>query len=73
MELEARLHQGLLELWIRDRGEWRAPTDRGGGWGLQLMRALTDTVHVDRSSEGTVVHLLRRLKRPVSVPVRSEP
>ena len=33
-------------------GEWRAPSDRGGGWGLQLMRALTDAVDVDRTAGG---------------------
>ena len=59
LELEASLEGGLLQMWVRDRGQWRAPSDRGGGWGLQLMRALTDTVDVDRTAEGTVVHLQR--------------
>ncbi|HEX6056337.1 MAG TPA: SpoIIE family protein phosphatase [Intrasporangium sp.] len=59
LELEASLDEGLLDLWVRDRGQWRAPSDRGGGWGLQLMRALTDTVNVYRTDEGTVVHLQR--------------
>ncbi|HEX5967221.1 MAG TPA: SpoIIE family protein phosphatase [Intrasporangium sp.] len=59
LELEASLDQGLLQMWVRDHGQWRAPSDRGGGWGLQLMRALTDTVDVDRTADGTVVHLQR--------------
>jgi serine phosphatase RsbU (regulator of sigma subunit)/integral membrane sensor domain MASE1/anti-sigma regulatory factor (Ser/Thr protein kinase) len=59
LELEASLDEGLLQVWVRDRGHWRAPADRGGGWGLQLMRALTDTVNVYRTAEGTVVHLQR--------------
>ena len=52
LELEASLDQGLIQMWVRDRGQWRAPSDRGGGWGLQLMRALTDTVDVDRTAGG---------------------
>jgi len=59
LELEASLDQGLLQMWVRDHGQWRAPSDRGGGWGLELMRALTDTVDVDRTADGTVVHLQR--------------
>ena len=61
LELEARLDEDLLEMWVRDRGQWRAPSDRGGGWGLQLMQALTDAVDVDRTGDGTVVHLRRRV------------
>ena len=47
------------QMWVRDPGQWRAPSARGGGWGLELMRALTDTVDVDRTADGTVVHLQR--------------
>ncbi|GAA6524971.1 SpoIIE family protein phosphatase [Intrasporangium sp. DVR] len=61
LELEARLEEGLVLLWVRDRGHWRAPSNRGGGWGLPLMQALTDTVDVARTGEGTVVHLQRRV------------
>jgi serine phosphatase RsbU (regulator of sigma subunit)/integral membrane sensor domain MASE1/anti-sigma regulatory factor (Ser/Thr protein kinase) len=69
LELEASLDQGLIQMWVRDRGQWRAPSDRGGGWGLQLMRALTDTVDVDRTAGGTVVHLQRWVGLPHGTPL----
>ncbi|WP_404391780.1 SpoIIE family protein phosphatase [Humibacillus xanthopallidus] len=64
LEVEAHLApgalaQGSLELRVRDRGRWRAPADRGGGWGLQLMRGLMDDVGVEHTDAGTTVHLRR--------------
>lgn len=61
MELEARLRDGSVEIVVRDQGRWRAPGDRGGGWGLQLVRAFMDAVDVDQGSDGTVVRMRRRL------------
>jgi anti-sigma regulatory factor (Ser/Thr protein kinase) len=62
MVLEARIVEGLLEVTVRDRGEWRAPADLGGGWGLQLIHGLMDSVDVDRTPDGTVVRMRRRLQ-----------
>jgi serine phosphatase RsbU (regulator of sigma subunit)/anti-sigma regulatory factor (Ser/Thr protein kinase) len=62
MVLEARIVEGLLEVTVRDQGEWRAPADRGGGWGLQLIHGLMDSVDVDRTADGTVVRMRRRLQ-----------
>jgi len=62
MEVEARLSHGLLEMSVRDRGAWRPAADRGGGWGLQLIRALMDSVEVDRDAGGTVVRMSRRVE-----------
>jgi anti-sigma regulatory factor (Ser/Thr protein kinase) len=61
LQIEARIEDGVLDVWVRDEGRWRAPADRGGGWGLKLMRALTDSVDVARNPHGTVVHLRRLL------------
>jgi anti-sigma regulatory factor (Ser/Thr protein kinase) len=61
MALEARIVEGMLEVTVRDQGGWRAPVDRGGGWGLQLIHGLMDSVEVDRTAEGTVVRMRRRL------------
>jgi serine phosphatase RsbU (regulator of sigma subunit)/anti-sigma regulatory factor (Ser/Thr protein kinase) len=61
MVLEARIVEGLLEVTVRDQGGWRTPVDRGGGWGLQLIHGLMDSVDVDRTPEGTVVRMRRRL------------
>ena len=66
LEVEAHLAQGTLELTVRDRGRWRAPADRGGGWGLQLMRGLMDDVGVEHTDAGTTVHL----RREVAIGVR---
>jgi anti-sigma regulatory factor (Ser/Thr protein kinase) len=61
-ELEARLVGAAVEVSVRDHGEWRAPTERGGGWGLSLMRSLMDSVLMDRSPDGTTVTMRRRVE-----------
>jgi anti-sigma regulatory factor (Ser/Thr protein kinase) len=63
MVFEARIEAGLLEVTVRDQGEWRTPADRGGGWGMQLIRGLMDSVDVDSTPDGTVVRMRRRLPR----------
>ena len=35
---------------------------RGGGWGIQLMRALMDSVDVVHTAEGTEVRMRRRVE-----------
>jgi serine phosphatase RsbU (regulator of sigma subunit)/anti-sigma regulatory factor (Ser/Thr protein kinase) len=61
LELTARLTRDGIEIRVRDHGRWRAAADRGGGWGLQLMHALTDEVEVEHTARGTDVRLTRRL------------
>ncbi len=62
MEVEARVADGSVEISVRDHGQWRPATDRGGGWGLQLMRAFMDSVDVDSVSGGTEVQMRRRVR-----------
>lgn len=59
MEVRATLVDHGVHLSVRDRGSWRPAADRGGGWGLQLMRELMDSVEVLQDPEGTEV-LMRR-------------
>ncbi|WP_425579942.1 ATP-binding SpoIIE family protein phosphatase [Terrabacter terrae] len=59
--VEARLLEDTVHLRVRDEGQWRPATDRGGGWGLQLMRALMDEVEVEHTTAGTTVSLRRRV------------
>ena len=59
LEVKAHVALGNLQMQVRDRGRWRAPADRGGGWGLQLMRGLMDDVVVEHTDAGTTVHLRR--------------
>jgi anti-sigma regulatory factor (Ser/Thr protein kinase) len=62
MVLEAHIVAGVLEVTVRDQGMWRAPADRGGGWGLQLIQGLMDDLEVDRGANGTVVRMRRTLR-----------
>ena len=59
--VEARVLEDTIDLRVRDEGQWRPATDRGGGWGLQLMRALMDEVEVEHTAAGTTVSLRRRV------------
>jgi len=59
MELEASLARGTLTVTVRDRGRWREPAGRGGGWGLDLMRGVMDSVELSITDDGTEVTMLR--------------
>ena len=63
LAVEAHIVEGTLEMCVRDHGRWRAPVDRGGGWGLQLMQGLMDDVEVKQTAAGTTV----RLRRDVAI------
>jgi anti-sigma regulatory factor (Ser/Thr protein kinase) len=62
LEVEARLVDQVVELTVRDQGRWRAPADRGGGWGYGLMEGLMSSVDVRRGSQGTEVTMTRRVR-----------
>jgi anti-sigma regulatory factor (Ser/Thr protein kinase) len=52
---------------IEDRGRWRRPSAaRRPGYGLELMRALMDSVNVDSTENGTTVRLALSLPRKAS-------
>jgi PAS domain S-box-containing protein len=48
---------GLLIAEIEDRGKWRNQRAEDRGYGLRIIRALTDSADVRRSSSGTTVRL----------------
>jgi anti-sigma regulatory factor (Ser/Thr protein kinase) len=66
MEVRARLVDGFVEMSIRDHGDWRPEAERGGGWGLQLIRGLMDSVEVGREADGTEIRMRRRVHGEVS-------
>jgi len=65
-------HDGSVEVDVTDHGRWRVPppalTMRGRG--LLLMRESVDSVEIDRSANGTTVHL-RRAPTPAVPATRS--
>jgi serine phosphatase RsbU (regulator of sigma subunit)/anti-sigma regulatory factor (Ser/Thr protein kinase) len=46
---------------VCDRGRWRDSSPYGRGRGLAIMRALVDSLEIDREGEGTTVNLTKRL------------
>ncbi len=46
---------------VCDAGRWRTARSRGGGRGIEIMRALTDGVTVDSDEAGTIVTITKRL------------
>ena len=63
VEVVAVLDDDRLELTVRDHGAWRPVAERGGGWGLQLVRALMESVEVETLPGGTEVRMTRRVER----------
>ena len=62
IRLLARADRGRLWLEVRDSGSWREPTEREDrGHGLNLMRALTDALAVERQDRGTTVLMEKTL------------
>jgi serine phosphatase RsbU (regulator of sigma subunit)/anti-sigma regulatory factor (Ser/Thr protein kinase) len=48
---------------VRDLGRWRTTRPPGGGRGLEIMRALVDSVNITSDEKGTVVILTKKLGR----------
>jgi PAS domain S-box-containing protein len=54
---------GTVELRVRDFGRWREARPRAGqGWGLELARALMDSVVIESTAQGTEVRMQRALR-----------
>jgi PAS domain S-box-containing protein len=53
---------------IADSGGWREQRDDDRGRGLDLIRALMDSVEVEPGDDGTVVRMRKRLADPVADP-----
>lgn len=66
MEVDLRTVDDAVEVTVRDYGVWRPEVPRGGGWGIDLTRALMDSVDVRGLADGTQV-VMRRSTRTDAV------
>ncbi len=58
IHLRARRDGAVLVVEVEDHGRWRRPvTAQQRGYGLELMRALVDRVHISGTPQGTTVRL----------------
>jgi len=63
VHLRAHRDDSVLRIEVEDTGRWRPDRpDNPGGRGFNLMRALTDGVHVVTGDRGTIVRLTVRLQ-----------
>ena len=60
-EVEAVEDGGTIQVTVRDSGQWRRARGTQRGRGLPMMEALMDSVHIERTPEGTAVVLRRAL------------
>jgi serine phosphatase RsbU (regulator of sigma subunit)/anti-sigma regulatory factor (Ser/Thr protein kinase) len=63
LEVDLRMVDDSVEIAVRDYGAWRPAGDRGGGWGLDLTRALMDSVKVRGRKSGTQVVMRRSVTK----------
>ena len=68
VDLNAEFDGSEVVLTVADSGGWRDQRDSDRGRGLDLIRALMDSVEVEPGDDGTVVRMRKRLAAPVSAP-----
>jgi serine phosphatase RsbU (regulator of sigma subunit)/anti-sigma regulatory factor (Ser/Thr protein kinase)/putative methionine-R-sulfoxide reductase with GAF domain len=56
---------GEVRVEVEDSGQWRAPRGIGRGRGLTMMRALMDTVEIEKAEGGSIVSMSRLLRNRV--------
>jgi serine phosphatase RsbU (regulator of sigma subunit)/anti-sigma regulatory factor (Ser/Thr protein kinase) len=68
VDVTAEFDGSEVVLTIADSGGWRDQRDSDRGRGLDLIRALMDSVEVEPGDDGTVVRMRKRLAAPVAAP-----
>jgi serine phosphatase RsbU (regulator of sigma subunit)/anti-sigma regulatory factor (Ser/Thr protein kinase) len=71
IDVSAEFDGAEVVLTIADSGGWREKRDSDRGRGLDLIRALMDSVDVTPGDDGTVVRMSKRLAEPVAMPGRN--
>jgi anti-sigma regulatory factor (Ser/Thr protein kinase) len=61
VEVRLQREAGRITVTVRDEGTWKRPRRSDRGRGLPLMRALMDSVEIERGQRGTTVTLRRAL------------
>jgi PAS domain S-box-containing protein len=68
VDVNAEFDGSEVVVTVADSGGWREQRDDDRGRGLDLIRALMDSVEVEPGPEGTVVRMRKRLAAPVEAP-----
>lgn len=66
--LSAARANGEVDVSVLDTGRWRAPRGDSRGRGLMLMRALMDTVDIERGEAGTTVRMRKKGRDRAATP-----
>ena len=61
VEIDASYADGAVSITVADKGGWREKRDNDRGRGLDMIRALMDSIDVDPGVDGTTVRMSRRL------------
>jgi PAS domain S-box-containing protein len=67
IEVDGAFDGDEVTITVSDKGAWRDKRDSDRGRGLDLMRALMDSVEVVPGETGTIVRMQKRLTRPSPV------
>jgi anti-sigma regulatory factor (Ser/Thr protein kinase) len=63
--VQVRREEESLTIRVRDTGRWTVPLPSAeGGWGLEIIRALADDIHIHGTPYGTTVIMSKRLPAP---------
>jgi anti-sigma regulatory factor (Ser/Thr protein kinase) len=68
VDVNAEFDGSEVVVTVADSGGWREKRDSDRGRGLDLIRALMDSVEVEAGEDGTVVRMHKRLAEPVALP-----
>jgi PAS domain S-box-containing protein len=63
IDVDAEVAGDEVVITISDRGGWREPRDSDRGRGLNLIRALMDSVELDPTTDGTTIRMTKRLSK----------
>ncbi len=66
VRVRGRIESGNLVIEISDTGRWRGEHEDGGGYGLQILKAIVPDVAISAGETGTVVRLTQPIGRVIT-------